>query len=343
MSSAPARPRARRRPPALSRAGAGATSGADADAGPLQIEQDSDRIPSAARVTSLSCSIQSLANLGRAVRSVDPDDVDAGVEQRGHFRGLVPGGTEGGDDLGAADRIAGHGTESNAGPSRPHHDLAADHGEAGRSGSRGVTGTALDGRSNAQATRSASWPGASVPRSTGAGRVRRAQRIGAHGLVEQSRSSGRQPPAGPPASLRRSSPRRSLRAGRAKRPARRSRRPSACGSAAGTRTRTRRGPRPPQWRSTSGMSVSRCAGCIETTSPAAAARSRSGWCDALEVLDPVRDRHARERRHQVERPPDRGVADGVHDRRDPRRGGGDMARPASSADVIGMPRSPLPS
>ena len=113
------------------------------------------------------------ADLGRAVRGVDADDVDAGVEQRGHLRGLLPRGAERGDDLGAANRSAGHGRESNAGPSPLHHDLAADDGERAPARAHGVAGAALGGGIEVdQATRSASRPGASVPARAGHARRR---------------------------------------------------------------------------------------------------------------------------------------------------------------------------
>ena len=66
--------------------------------------------------------------------------------------------------------------------------------------------------------------------------------------------------------------------------------------------------------------------------------------DALEVLDPVRNAGAGQRRQQVERSADGRIADGVDGGGDARLGGRayGIARPRLAV-VIGMPRSRLPS
>ena len=103
------------------------------------------------------------ANLGRAVRGVDADDVDPGIDQGGHPRGVVPRGAEGGDDLGAANGSARHGREFNAGPSPLHHDLAAHHGEARPARANRVAGAALDGGVERPRHQIGVGPGASRP------------------------------------------------------------------------------------------------------------------------------------------------------------------------------------
>jgi hypothetical protein len=79
----------------------------DPDAGALQIDEHRRRVPPsfhhAAQVMN-----PARANLGRTVRRVDADDVDACVEQRRHLLRLLPGGAQRGHDFGATNRGLRH-------------------------------------------------------------------------------------------------------------------------------------------------------------------------------------------------------------------------------------------
>ena len=295
-------------------------------------------------VTSRSSLHPALTNLGGAVRSVDPDDVDAGVDQRGHLRGVVPRGAQRGDDLGAADRIARHGTESNAAPSPPHHDLAADHREAGRSRSRGVAGAALDRGVERPGHQIRLLAGRQRARSVAAGRD--APRLQCR--PARPRRTRASPPAATPrpAHRRRSGARgrrRGLRADRSTQPARRSQRPSACGASAAIRTRTHPGRGRP--------SDDPRAGCRSTGARAASRRRvrrrrpdrgrprATHWKCSIRCGTATRRSGAmRSSARRTAASPIACTVDAI-----PAAAAARMARAASSSDVIGMPRSRLPS
>ena len=174
--------------------------------------------------------------------------------------------------------------------------------------------------SNAQATRSASCPGASVPdRCRAPAALRRARGVGAHGRRrtraaprDASRRPGRRRRSGaraPRRALARIDRRDRHVAPEHHRGAAPPQRPE------GVRARGRARPSgapPAECRSAGARAASR------RRSRAPAARSRSASVHALEVLDPVRQRRPRERSHEVERATHGRIADGVHGDGDPR-------------------------
>ena len=262
--------------------------------------------------------------------------------------GLVPRRAEGGDDLGAANGSAGHGMESNAG-GQSHHCCITTSPATTVSAARPARTASPSSRSD----RGIEVPGDEVGILAGASLPRAGRRppaaprrgIGAHRVLEAR--------ASPPAASRRSArrrrpgaraPRTPPRGDRSTRPARRCRTPSACRGAESARKRRLPRPRAPQCRSTSGMSVSRCAGCMETTMPRGGGPVEIGGVHALEVLDAVRNRRPGQRGSSGRAPagPRHRRWRGPSTRCPPRR---PLASPraASASVVIGMPRSRLPS
>ena len=155
--------------------------------------------PARSRVTSRSCVDPARADLGGAVRGVDADDVDAGVEQRGHLVGLSHAGPSVATIL--VRRTGVRGMAGSLMPGR-HRCITTSppttvSTRATRRGRRRRRPARPPGRTPTPPGRRPARARACPSGARAAGRVRGRRRYRrARRRRSQSRSSGRQPPAG---------------------------------------------------------------------------------------------------------------------------------------------------